>query len=113
PFSKKSKTNTKEKNEYLQDLYLSFIDSCSDLPDDAFVNKSNKRFNIALYEAVFTAACEPSFLKHELIRGKIQYESIELIKSNTDFTAAANEGTTKVANVELRISIAKRDLVIV
>ncbi|EHY6748572.1 DUF262 domain-containing protein [Salmonella enterica] len=112
-FSKKSKTNTKEKNEYLQDLYLSFIDSCSDLPDDAFVNKSNKRFNIALYEAVFTAACEPSFLKHELIRGKIQYESIELIKSNTDFTAAANEGTTKVANVELRISIAKRDLVIV
>lgn len=109
-FSKKCKAHTKEQNEYLQNLFLSFLESCSELPNDAFINKSNKRFNISLYEAVFTAACSPAFSKRELIQSKINPESIERIKTNSEFTDAASEGTTKVANVNLRIDIAKREL---
>ncbi|WP_312045247.1 DUF262 domain-containing protein [Erwinia sp.] len=111
-FSKKCKNNSTEQNEYLHDLYKSFLDSCSDLADDAFINRSNNRFNIALYEAVFRAACLDAFNERRLINGKITNESINSIKTNSNFTDAASEGTTKVANVEVRLNLAQKDLVL-
>jgi len=111
-FSKKCKNNSTEQNEYLHDLYKSFLDSCSDLADDAFINRSNNRFNIALYEAVFRAACLDAFNERRLINGKITNESINSIKTNSSFTDAASEGTTKVANVEVRLNLAQKDLVL-
>lgn len=112
-FSKKCKNNTTEQNSYLQNLYISFLDSCSELPEDAFTNKSNNRFNIAIYEAVFRAACFDAFNEERLVTGKISLESLNDIKTNTIFTQAASEGTTKVSNVSARLDIAKDTLVLV
>lgn len=111
-FSKKCKNNTAEQNEYLQNLYDSFLDACSDLDNDAFINRNNNRFNIALYEAVFRAACLDAFLEKRLISGKITNDSLNSIKTNANFTDAASEGTTKVANVETRLTLAQQDLVL-
>ncbi|MEJ5178859.1 hypothetical protein [Erwinia sp. MYb416] len=112
-FSKKCKNNTIEQNTYLQNLYVSFLDSCSELPEDAFTNKSNNRFNIAVYEAVFRAACFDAFNEERLVTGKISLESLNDIKMNTTFTQAASEGTTKVSNVSARLDIAKDTLILV
>ncbi|MEP6718547.1 MAG: hypothetical protein ABJB21_05360 [bacterium] len=54
-FSRKCHSHSDEQNEYLEKLFASFLDACKDLPDDTFINKKNRRFNIALLEAVFTA----------------------------------------------------------
>lgn len=111
-FSKKCKNNTIEQNAYLQNLFLSFLAACDELPDDAFINKSNNRFNIALYEAVFRAACFDAFEKNTYVDGKITLESLNEIKSNPSFTQAASEGTTKASNVETRLEIARNALII-
>lgn len=111
-FSKKCKDNNPDQNNYLQKLYESFLDSCSDLPQEAFFNRSNSRFNIALYESIFYAACFKAFQNRELIVGKINIESINSLKNDIRFSQAAAEGTTKLTNVEIRLNLALNTLVI-
>lgn len=61
-FSRKSKGNSDEKNSYLAKIFDSFLSATGRLSADAFINKRNNRLNIALVEAVFTAACRDPFL---------------------------------------------------
>jgi hypothetical protein len=56
-FSRKCEDHDEKQNAYLQRLFISFLEACEDLPADAFINLKNNRFNIALFEAVFTAVC--------------------------------------------------------
>jgi hypothetical protein len=60
-FSRKSRGNTEKKNKYIYELLESFFDACEKLPTDAFLNKRSRRFNVALYEASFAAACAEAF----------------------------------------------------
>src|SRR5262249_13985562 len=60
-FSRRAKGNSREQNDYISTLLEDFFDSCRELPDNAFLSKRNGRFNIALYECVFAAACEDAF----------------------------------------------------
>ena len=54
-FSKKCETQTAEQNAYLATLFKSFLKACHDLPADAFLNKKNRRFNMALYQRILGA----------------------------------------------------------
>jgi uncharacterized protein with ParB-like and HNH nuclease domain len=102
-FSRKSEKNSAAQNKYLQALFLSFIDATSSLPIDAFMNKKNRRFNIALYEAVFTATCERAFKEHRLLSGQLRETEIESLASDSEFSNAALEGTTATTNVDTRL----------
>ncbi len=106
-FSKKCETNSLEKNKYLCDLFVSFLKTCSGLPDDTFMNKKNNRFNIALYEAVFTVACEKAFAKQRHVDGVLDTERVHTLETDHEFIAAALEGTTRTANVEKRLNRAR------
>lgn len=103
-FSKKCATNSEEQNVYLQNLFVSFLNSCSDLPDDAFVNKRTNRFNIALYEAVFAAACEVAFGERRTLDGKLDIARLQELEADKEFSDAALEGTTRTTNVEKRLN---------
>jgi len=111
-FSKKCKDNNADQNGYLQKLYESFLQSCSDLPQEAFFNRSNSRFNIALYESIFYAACYNAFQSRTFIVGKINIDSINNLKNDNRFSQAAAEGTTKLTNVKIRLELALNTLVI-
>ncbi|MCI5131783.1 MAG: DUF262 domain-containing protein, partial [Candidatus Electrothrix sp. EH2] len=87
-FSKKSETNSKEQNEYLAALFQSFLVSCEHLPNDAFLSRSNKRFNIAVFEAVFNAVCGPAFSERKEVEGAINNESIRKLSNDTEFVDA-------------------------
>jgi uncharacterized protein with ParB-like and HNH nuclease domain len=106
-FSRKCKGHDDAQNEYLRNLFVSFLDACEDLPDDAFLNKRNKRFNIALYEAVFTATNQNAFNERRGIRGNVSAEQVATLESDPEFTKASLEGTTRTANVETRLRRAK------
>lgn len=106
-FSKKCKNQAEDQNIYLGDLFVSFLEACSDLSDDAFINKKNKRFNIALYEAVFAAVCETAFAEHRLLVGKLTAERLRELESDEEFVKAALEGTTRTTNVQLRLNRAR------
>lgn len=105
-FSKKCASHSPEQNQYLGDLFESFLDACSRLPDDAFINNSNNRLHIALYEAVFAAACEKVFSARTLIKDFLDSQKIQTLKTDREFLTASSAATTGKVNVEKRLQIA-------
>lgn len=86
---------------------MSFLDACLDLPDDAFINKRNKRFNVAFYEAVFAAACRTAVGERRLLEGTFTAQQLSDLEVDGDFIVAGLEGTTRTANVETRLNRAR------
>ena len=105
-FSFKCKSYSSEKNRYLESLFVSFVESCANLPDDVFINKRG-RFNVALYEAVFTVACKEAFAENTLVDGGLSEDDIRTLSMDDEFLAAALRGTTQRANVEKRLKRAE------
>ncbi len=106
-FSKKCATHTKEENTYLQNLFMSFLDAGLDLPNDAFINKRNKRFNVAFYEAVFAAVCKTAIGERRLLEGTLTAQQLSDLEADGEFIVAGLEGTTRTANVETRLNRAR------
>jgi len=95
-FSRKCESHANSQNEYLQRLFVSFLKACEDIPDDAFTNPKNNRFNIALFEAVFTATCEEAFKKRRLLDAEMDADEITTLERDPSFVTASLEGTTNV-----------------
>ena len=105
-FSFKCKSHGAEKNKYLETLFSSFLRSCSELPNDIFLNKRG-RFNVALYEAVFAVACNSAFSEKCVVEGLLSEDEIRTLSMDNEFLAAALQGTTRKANVEKRLDRAE------
>lgn len=109
-FSRQCEGHDDKQNEYLFKIFTSFLEACEELPDDAFINPKNNRFNIALFEAVFTATCDSAFKKRRLLKGEINAEEISKLEQDRRFQNASLEGTTRTTNVQTRLERA-RDLI--
>lgn len=101
-FSKKCRDNSKEVNQYLEEIFKSFLKATSYLPNDVFV-KSNGRINIALMEAVFTAACREKYQAGGLPEGSLNLEEILALETDSAFVEASQHATTQRANVHKRL----------
>lgn len=110
-FSKKCETNKAADNRRLNKLFMSFLRAVSDLPEGIFTNKANNRFNIALFEAVFTAVCRNAYQKKGVVENVLDAERIEQLRANEKFLATAQKGTTQRANVATRLRIASEILI--
>jgi len=106
-FSKKCEAHTAEQNDYLKNLFKSFLEACQDLPVDAFLNKKNRRFNMALYEAAFAVGCEPAFQRRQTLTSKLVSERLVQLENDPEFLKASLEGTTSTANVKKRLERAR------
>lgn len=106
-FSRQCEGHDDKQNEYLFKLFTSFLNACEELPDDAFVNPKNNRFNIALFEAVFTATCDVAFKKRRLLKGEIDAGEISELERDRRFQNASLEGTTRTTNVQTRLERAR------
>lgn len=103
-FSTRTKTMPTSKIGSLESIFIKFMEACQSLPDDIF-RKKNNRFNVLLYEAVFTATCHP-LLDDPTLNVNLSKERIEELVNSHDFLAASQEGTTSKENVLSRISTA-------
>ena len=108
-FSKKCESNGSEENGYLKALFYSFLEATSDLPRGTFINNNN-RFNIALYEAVFTATCRNAYGEGREVRTRISSDQVEKLRSDETFNAASQQATTQTDNVRKRLTIASEIL---
>jgi hypothetical protein len=106
-FSKEAKRYTRSENSYFEDFFLSFLVACSKLPEDAFINRRNSRFNIALFEAVFTAVGEPVFRNHGLVEGVVDISSLTSLEADPAFQAASQRATTNTTNLTDRLNRAR------
>jgi hypothetical protein len=105
-FSRLAKTYVTEEVVYLKELFISFLVSCSQLQDNAFLG-TTQRFSITIFESVFVATCSDAFSKREPVRGIIDPESIESLKEDTEFKEASERATASKSNISQRISRAK------
>ena len=102
-FSNSCKANGSTKNEYFARLFESFLDACAGLPPDAFKNKKNNRFNIALYEAVFAGSCKKAFAEQRPVRGRLDEARVHALDKDKEFSEAARVATTNTVNVKTRL----------
>ena len=93
--------------DYLEKLFTSFVDACSDFPDSGLQGQG-RAFSVMLFEAVFHAACSAPHAQQQLVQGKLAFASVEALKRDPEFEAASSRGTTSKANVTARISAASR-----
>ncbi len=103
-FSKRCRKHDREQNEYLRALFRSFLGACRELPSGAFLNAHDHRFNIMLYEAVFTTACSKAFAERRHATGTLSGERVRALRRDKEFTSAATSNTTSTANVKKRLS---------
>lgn len=89
-FSEKSKKFDKSTINYLERLFISFIDSCSNLGEKAFFR--NNRFSKSLFESVFYAVCRDNYLNKNIVEGKINKESFEKLKIDKGFIESLQSG---------------------
>jgi uncharacterized protein with ParB-like and HNH nuclease domain len=102
-FSRKCRSHTPEQNTYLSDLLQSFLDACDQLSQEAFLNKKNRRFNVALYEAAFASICAKAFQERRLLKGQISEKTLSNLADDKLFVEATIEGTTQTKNVKTRL----------
>ena len=108
-FSRTCRSQSIEQNTYLANLMDSFLDACDKLPKGIFLNKQNRRFNLALYEFAFAAICGPAFVKREPLRSEIiiSADYISMLEADETFLSTLVKGTTQTRNVKLRLERAK------
>ncbi len=106
-FSRKCQTQNEEQNQYIAQLFESFLTNSSHLPQDVFINKRNGRFNMALFEAVFKAIANNPFKGRQFIIQLIDLDKIQRLEFDEQFLAASLEGTTGTKNVQIRLKRAR------
>jgi len=106
-FSKRSKANDTSQNSYLEQLFESFLAAIRELPNDIFINKRNRRFNLALFEAVFAASCLPAFQARTTNIDMLNTDKIQALDNDQAFLDAALKATTQTTNVRTRLQRAR------
>ena len=91
-----------EKNEYLCNLFESFMNACADIPRDVFITSKND-INASLFEAVFVAVANDCYKKESLITTMVDSESIRALKNDLDFKEAITHSTSHTNSVKTRL----------
>jgi hypothetical protein len=103
-FSQRCRSLNDERITVLSDLFLAFIESCSQLPPKAFYGRNSGKFNILLFEAIFAAQCEALSGGHGAALDPLK---VDRLKEDPEFVEATQKSTTDRTNVLLRLSRAK------
>jgi hypothetical protein len=106
-FSRTAKDYPADRIDYLEQMFEAYLSACRDLPSDAFISSRTKRFSIALYEAVFTVACEHGFQNKEVSVSPISYEALRALDLDPEFIEASERGSAHTANVDRRLKRAR------
>lgn len=102
-FSKTANGFKLELIDYLEALFVSFLDSCDELSETAFSTKQGQ-FSISLFESIFVATCIGAFKKKELISLKVVNESVVALKENEEFINSNQGSVASKSNVTTRIN---------
>ena len=107
-FSRKCKNCPSEQIEFLKAIFTSFLAASAGLPQRAFFGKATGKFNISMYEAVFTAVCQQAFKDQTFVTDPIEPVKLQALMDDPDFTEATQKDTASKANVTTRLNRAKQ-----
>ena len=92
----------------LSELLQSFLDSCDNLPDDAF--QVGGRFSAMVFESVFVATCAEAYSSGALVKGMVNPDSLRRLRLDPEFYSATQSRTTATEQVRTRLSRAYKIL---
>ena len=102
-FSKTANGFKQELIDYLEALFVSFLDSCDNLSETAFSTKQGQ-FSISLFESIFVATCIEALKKKELVSSKVINDSVVSLKENEEFINSNQGSVASKTNVTTRIT---------
>ncbi|TVL99866.1 MAG: hypothetical protein CV087_16545 [Candidatus Brocadia sp. WS118] len=105
-FSLHAREYGEEDVKYFESLFESFLESCTHLANDAF-QSTVKRFSITLFESIFAATCQEAYASKKMVVGKIDPDSVNEMKIDSKFLAAAERTTTSKSNLLTRLKRAR------
>lgn len=105
-FSLHAREYGEEDVKYFESLFESFLESCTNLANDAF-QSTVKRFSITLFESIFAATCQEAYASKKMVVGKIDLDSVTEMKIDSKFLAAAERTTTSKSNLLTRLKRAR------
>lgn len=103
-FSKNSKGFSAREVRYLHDLFIQFLDGCSNLTYHAFYGKTTGKFSVLLFEAVFAEVCRSAYDSKSLDVPSLEMTHLERLRNDKEFLEATQSNTTSTANVTLRLN---------
>lgn len=101
-FSKQASNFNNETNEYLKNLFYSFLDSCEYIGVEKFATNYGQ-FRISLFESIFVAACSDVFNTHSLIEKRLSIESIDELRVDRELFEATQGSVASNRSVRIRI----------
>lgn len=109
-FANRMKRESTEQVDYLNSLFKAFLEKTKDFPKEIFKTKNN-RFSVMLFESVFYATCKDAFDNSDKSIHEIKAESIERLKSDSNFIKYTAERTTSKDAVQSRLKKAREIIV--
>jgi len=98
---------SKEEILFLEQLFLNFIKACSKVNKRFFLTNGVK-FNISIFESIFTAVCKDSYNKSELNEIHLEEEKLNQLIEDISFIEAIRSATANKDNVLTRLEIAEK-----
>ena len=102
-FSKHCKSLDSNHVNYLFMLFQSFLGVAASLGPRSFINPNNNRFNISMFDAVFTAICSKAVQNRSLDLPSIDPDRLKQLLGDPEFTKASQLGTANTDAVETRL----------
>lgn len=108
-FAKKAMNYSTSEIEYFENLFTSFLESCSEISRETFATKKGE-FNGALFDSVFVATVDIYYKEKSLVGGKIQPDKINALKKDVEFEKAITHSTSHSKMVKKRLAKAQEYL---
>ena len=108
-FAKKAMNYSTSEIEYFENLFTSFLESCSEISRETFATKKGE-FNGALFDSVFVATVDKYYKEKSLVGGKTQPDKINALKKDMEFEEAITHSTSHTKMVKKRLEKAREYL---
>jgi hypothetical protein len=108
-FSNNAKKMPEEEIRFFESLFYSFLSKVVPLGKRAFISKQGK-FNIAMYEAIFSAVCQKPYKEKNLNLEDIDSIRFNTLKENDAFVDSTQSHTTNKTKVDDRLKMARISL---
>ena len=108
-FAKKAMNYSTSEIEYFENLFTSFLESCSEISRETFATKKGE-LNGALFDSVFVATVDRYYKEKSLVGGKIQPDKINALKKDVEFEEAITHSTSHTKMVKKRLEKAREYL---
>lgn len=106
-FAKKARALDAAQLDYLEQLFGAFLARVQSVSADSFRVERSGRFSIAMFEAVFRAACTDAFKKKSMDVWPLTDAALAKLKSDAKFIEATKEGIGRATHMADRYKRAR------